>query len=460
MVGRGSTTSMRTAALASILVALVTTLAGCASVGSARTQGSGNPGSSAVALFTPTPGDPLKLVGSWLLDAPGVQQGTVLRLGDDLSIWSDCGELMGAWAADPAGLFAAQVAGWSGSCIASSSTSDPTPTWLRQVVGFKADAAQEQLLDATGAVVATLRPGGQPTAGADISADLTKPPTVTDSLRARLRGGQPLPAGVVAARPDQLVGRWVSDATPTPRGFAQLAVDGSWTGSDGANGQGGRWSAAPDGEIVVAAGGQTLAGCLPGACADVGDSFGSAARAAFDGSTLVLLDADGKVTGRLVPGVAVQASAPAGSAATGSAPASSAVASQAAATSPVASEAASSSPGPLASNAAFDAKATCQKSLGAGVFEAGQITVGDVRAYSLGPGPYTPAPSAFPDLPVDRTVAWCWTSQPEPTPTPADPTVYIWWVVGPDGSPIRMASIGGLPSAINQAAFDGWPAIP
>ncbi len=452
---------MRTATLASMLAALVATLAGCASVGSARTRGSGHPGSSAVAAFTPTPGDPLKLVGSWLLDAPGVQQGTVLRLGDDLSIWSDCGYLMGDWDADPAGLFVGNVAGWTGTCIDGASAANPTPTWLSRVVGFKADASGEQLVDANGAVVATLRAGGQPTAGPDMSADLTKPPTVTDSLRARLRGGLPLPAGVVAAHPDQLIGRWVWDATPTPRGFAQLAADGSWTGSDGANGQGGRWSAAPDGELVVVAGAQTLVGCGdPAACADVGGSFGSAARAAFDGSTLVLLDADGKVTGRLVRGAAVQESAPAGSAGTGSAPAGSAVASQVAATSPVASEAASSSPSPVGSGAAFDATATCKKSLGASVFEAGQIKVGDVRAYSLGPGPYTPAPSAFPGLPGDSTVAWCWTSQPEPTPTPADPTVYIWWVVGPNGPPIRMAGIGGLPTAINHAVFDGWPAIP
>ncbi|HEY0869311.1 MAG TPA: hypothetical protein VGD55_02840 [Acidothermaceae bacterium] len=437
---------MRTAALASMLAALVATLAGCASVGSARTQGSGSPGSSAVAVFTPTPGEPLKLVGSWLLDAPGEPLGTVLRLGDDLSIWSDCGELMGDWAANPAGLFAAQVAGWSGSCVASTSTNDPTPTWLKRVVGFKADAAREQLLDATGAVVATLRPGGQPTAGPDISADLTKPPTVTDSLRARLRGGQPLPAGLVAARPAELVGRWVWDARPIPRGFAQLAFDGSWTGSDGANGQGGRWSAALDGELVVVAGAQTLAGCGdPAACADVGGSFGSAARAAFDGSTLVLLDADGKVTGRLVRAPAVQAVAPASSAGPQSPAPTSALASDTTASSSAASS---------------DVSIACRKSLGASVFASGLIAVADIRAYTLGPGPYTPAPSAFPGLSDDATVAWCWTSQPEPTPSPQDPTLYVWWVVGPDGSPIRMAGIGGSPGVINPGVFNGWPAIP
>jgi hypothetical protein len=182
--------------------------------------------------------------------------------------------------------------------------------WLTRVVAFKADAAGAQLLDATGAVVARLLPGGHPTAGPDISADLAQAPTVTDGLRSRLWAAAALPAGLVAARPGQLAGRWMPAATPTPRGFAELAADGSWTGSDGANAQRGRWAAAAGGELVVVAGAQTAIGCLPDACADVGGWFVAAARAAFDGPTLVLLDADAKVTGRLTRAPTPPSSAP------------------------------------------------------------------------------------------------------------------------------------------------------
>ena len=287
-------------ALWSVSAVVAIFVTACASAATTQPGGSGQPGSSGVASAALTPGDPLRLVGLWQLDAPGQHAGSVLRLGDDLSIWSGCGYLFGDWSADPAGLFAGYASSGSAACVGNDSGGDPTPKWLTQVVSFKADAAGAQLLDATGAVVATLHPGGHPTAGPDVAAELAQQPTLTDNLRARLRAAAPLPAGLVAARPDQLVGRWISTATPTLRGFAELAPDGSWKGSDGANNQGGRWSAAPDGELVMASGAQTTMGCVAGACADVASWFWAASRAAFDGPTLVLLDADGKETGRAI----------------------------------------------------------------------------------------------------------------------------------------------------------------
>jgi hypothetical protein len=248
----------------------------------------------------PTPGDPTQLVGSWLLTAPGAEPGTVLRIGDDLSLWSSCGTLFGTWAASRAGLFDGYLSGGSPACPAFDSNHGPSPAWLLKVAAFTTDATGAELLDSTGAVVATLRPGGHPTAGPDLLASLADPPTLTDDLRARLKPAAALPAGLVAARPDQLLGYWQSQAKPLAAGFAQLAPDGSWTGSDGANDWGGRWSAAPDGELVVVAGATTAAACGGDNCADPPSSFTGAARAAFDGTTLVLLDADGHETGRLV----------------------------------------------------------------------------------------------------------------------------------------------------------------
>jgi len=286
-----------------VAVAAVTVLvAGCAS--SSKVAGS-PPSSSAVApaSFVPSPADPLALVGSWLLDAPGVASGTVLRLGDDLSLWSNCGYLDGSWAADHAGLFVGQLWGGDGSCMSSVPSQGPTPAWLAKVVAFRLDGTGAVLLDASGAVAATLRPGGHPTAGPNLLPSLADPPTVGDQLRASLAPTAPLPPGLAAARPSQLIGYWVSAANPNLRGDADLAADGSWQGTDGANDAGGRWSAAPDGELVVTAGPSTAMGCAPEACADVNDWFVQASRAAFDGSTLVLLDASGKETGRAVRGV-------------------------------------------------------------------------------------------------------------------------------------------------------------
>jgi hypothetical protein len=296
LIGRSST--LVAVALATVLVA------GCAS----SSQIAGSPPTSspfAPVSFVPSPADPLSLVGSWLLDAPGVATGTVLRLGDDLSLWSSCGYLMGSWVADPAGLFVGQLDGGDGGCMTDVSGQGPTPAWLGKVVAFRLDGASAVLLDSSGAVAATLRPGGHPTPGPNLLPSLADPPTVSDQLRARLAAPAPLPAGLVAARPSQLIGYWVSAANPQLRGDADLASDGSWKGTDGANGNGGRWSAAPDGELVVSAGPSTLVGCSPGQCVDVDDWFVQASRAAFDGSTLVLLDASGKETGRAVRGVRI-----------------------------------------------------------------------------------------------------------------------------------------------------------
>jgi len=280
----------------------------CASTGLNRpgSEGSGQsvPGgpSSSSAVF-----DPLALVGSWQLEAPGQAKGSVLRLGDDLTLWSSCGYLMGEWDADSAGLFAGHVSGGSGKCVPATPT-DPTPAWLAKVVAFTTDAAGAELLDSSGSVVARLKPGGSPTAGPDIASQLAQPPVLTGDLRARFRSAPPLPAGLTPATPSQLVGRWGSADYPKRSGFVELAPDGSWTGSDGANAARGRWSADSAGELVSVSGAQTLVGCgPPDACVDVSGWFSAAVRAGFDGRVLVLFDADGKVTGRLAHAVAPSA---------------------------------------------------------------------------------------------------------------------------------------------------------
>lgn len=100
---------------------------------------------------------------------------------------------------------------------------------------------------------------------------------------------------------DALVGRWVpvdgagSGALRPP--FVELAADGTYTGSDGANGTSGQWSAGPGGALDVTLGPSTrMAGpeMVP-----VPTWFANAARTRFEGDVLVLLDAGGAELGRL-----------------------------------------------------------------------------------------------------------------------------------------------------------------
>jgi hypothetical protein len=284
------------ALLAAVVLAVLS--AGCAS----SVQGAGSAAPTAAATVAPTPGDPDSLIGNWLVDAPGVAAGTVLHLAQDMNLWSSCGVYIGGWSADVAGLFVGTFAGESGGCTMTLVNGSVGPTWLTRVVAFAAKDNDVRLLDSGGSLVATLRPGGRPTPGPDIASSEAAPPVVTQALRDRFTSPSAVPPGLVAATPSQLIGYWVSAASPTLRGFAELRADGSWGGSDGANSSIGRWSAAPDGQLVTSQGAQTAVGCAPGECADVEGWFASAARAAFDGTTLVLLRADGSVVGRAVKG--------------------------------------------------------------------------------------------------------------------------------------------------------------
>jgi hypothetical protein len=76
-----------------------------------------------------------------------------------------------------------------------------------------------------------------------------------------------------------------------------LRVDGTWTSSDGCNGTDGRWTTGDGGRVLATMGATTQAGCSN---VNVAGKLFTASRAAFDGTVLVLLDASGAETGRLV----------------------------------------------------------------------------------------------------------------------------------------------------------------
>ncbi|MEU6699553.1 hypothetical protein [Pseudonocardia sp. NPDC046786] len=92
-------------------------------------------------------------------------------------------------------------------------------------------------------------------------------------------------------------GHWYpADGTAQGRAFAEFAADGSWTGSDGCNGQSGTWALDDNGSFTGTAGTSTLIGCenVP-----VAFWIDEAVRAGTDDGDLLLHDAAGE-TVRLV----------------------------------------------------------------------------------------------------------------------------------------------------------------
>jgi hypothetical protein len=109
------------------------------------------------------------------------------------------------------------------------------------------------------------------------------------------KAAPPLPRDLAAMGRDALVGRWVPTEDPR-RAYVELRPDGSWDGSDGCNGQSGRWVAGPRGAFLATTGLSTLVACRN---VPLGSWLGATWRAGLDRGTLVLLDAGGQELGRL-----------------------------------------------------------------------------------------------------------------------------------------------------------------
>jgi len=288
-------------------LALVATLAlgGCGSQGGPGTASpSGTAPSPTLSGSAPPPPstDPASLVGSWLVRGdPAVQDGTVLRIGDDLSLWETCGYTMGGWRADHHGLFVGHIDGGDGACMPKQG--DPTPAWLRTVTRYAADGDGFVLQTADGTTVVHLAPGGRPTPGSNLLPSMADPPTVTDALRTALAPAAALPTSLRAATAAELVGHWkalapTSSGGPgraTPPG-ATLAAEGGYDAGDGCNQTSGRWAASDAGSVIATGGASTLIGCDN---VDVGGWLVQATGAGFSGTTLVLVDRNGHELGRL-----------------------------------------------------------------------------------------------------------------------------------------------------------------
>jgi hypothetical protein len=261
------------------------------------------PGATPGATSGPQePNDPLMLIGVWDVRGTDEAPGTVLRVdAAELSLWRSCGVLYGSWRADT-GLFVADAGQASdGSCATTQDTAlTLRPAWLAATTGFRADGASRLLLDDHGTVTARLdRATGSPPADGSRS-PFTDPPAVDDRARLAFAVPDPLPRGLRPATRATLVGRWLPDgvdAVERPKlPFLRLDADGSWTSSDGCNGSMGRWTVGSDGRVLATGGVKTAIGCHN---VLIDEWWFRAARAGFDGPTLVLLDEKGNKLARL-----------------------------------------------------------------------------------------------------------------------------------------------------------------
>jgi heat shock protein HslJ len=280
-------------AVAGALSGMALLMGGCAQspgAGTDDTEAPGEPAADSTAVG---------LVNLWrVTGAAGEAADTWLRLDvPDFQLWRDCGIIDGEWRATDS-LFLASVGGSSGSCVVDGAI--PEIPWLEAVTGYEAAGAGWVLTGADGAVLASLSIDGKPEAIPTAADFFTEPPTVTPEARAALARPAPLPEGATPAAAADLTGRWVpasfSGATDP---HVVFEADGSWSGSDGCNGNSGRWAADGTGDLLATSGMSTLMACEG---APVPSWLAQVRLATLDDGGLRLLDGDAEELGRLERG--------------------------------------------------------------------------------------------------------------------------------------------------------------
>ena len=209
--------------------------------------------------------NPLRLVGVWRVTDTGVRPAPVVSVGSlGLLVWQPCGWASGGWNANQQGLFVGNLTGGAAACALTAG--DLNPRWLAAATAYKATGRDELIVGSTGGVLARLVPTTVPKALRKGFLPAYVHPVVTPQLRKDLlKVNLPLPSGLVPATAKQLVGAWVPASLPlkhwrqTPH--LTFTSDRNWSGSDGCNGLGGRWSLGRGGSLVVVSMGSTLIGC-------------------------------------------------------------------------------------------------------------------------------------------------------------------------------------------------------
>lgn len=147
---------------------------------------------------------------------------------------------------------------------------------------------------------------------ATLGRTIAEAPALSATDRARLDAGPPrLGTGIRSASRRELLGLWrrgrPAGTWYDGGGHVRFRGSGRWTGSDGCNGQGGRWRY-DDGRLLALPPGPREVACIGPAPPEgvrlappqpVASWVVTAVAAAFDGAILVLLDRDGRALGRL-----------------------------------------------------------------------------------------------------------------------------------------------------------------
>ncbi|WP_203986758.1 META domain-containing protein [Virgisporangium aurantiacum] len=258
-------------------------LAGCA----------GDGPNAPVDPAAPADTGPISLVGLWTVADAGEEAGTVLRIAPkkQLSLWRTCGALTGSWAAAQ-DLFLGELTSGGENC-----QPVENPSWLRDASGYQSVGDTKILVDRNGKQLARLVPGGKPKVGSGVDPAEAAPPVITDEDRAELTRTPQVPATLTRVEPTQIVGRWVPVAAGG-RAYVEFKDDRTWTGSDGCNGNGGRWTATGS-SMLATAGPSTLIACDG---APVPAWLTSTAAAGLADGVLVLLDPTGAEVARLKKG--------------------------------------------------------------------------------------------------------------------------------------------------------------
>ena len=293
---------MRTLRALELAMALALSLAACG-------DGETAPGprhSGNTDTLQPSSGNPEALVGSWFITANGEEADAILTIGDrvdgGLLLYRECGTLSGDWRANRHAMFVGAFSGGSGHCFDKEADPPPFPDWLTSVTRFGQQGDTELLLSSEGEVVAKLSPGAHPSPQPDSLDEYASPPVVTDEMREHFAEPAPLPDGTTPATAEDVMGRWLPLPKDRPErssdaAFVAFDSSGTYKGSDGCNGSGGRYVLGEDGLILATTGPTTLIGCdnspLPSWPA-------RSARLGLRAGHLVFVDTKGQVLGEAI----------------------------------------------------------------------------------------------------------------------------------------------------------------
>lgn len=214
------------------------------------------------ALAAAPPSDPVDLLGFWTVaptDPAAADTWMQLDYGR-VAVGTECGPITGSLLISGHHLMADAPDFVYPECGGGESWRPVE--WLDASYAFRATSAGGfDLLDSDGNVTATLTEGTEADVSPEVWEGYQRVPEITAEIRAWLTPAAGLPDGVEAAA--NIIGRWVlpGEVESEGRAFLEFHSDGSFGGSDGCNGTGGRWRLGADGRILTTHDPSTLIAC-------------------------------------------------------------------------------------------------------------------------------------------------------------------------------------------------------